>query len=103
MTAVEIVALAGGILALIVSVCTIVTFVINRKKEGYERGFDYGGICEDIKYIRNSCDDTRLDIKDVNRKLDQQNERLIRVEEGQKSDRKRIEVLERKIDAKGDD
>ena len=94
MTAGAIVGLVGGIVAAIAAICTIVTFTINRGKDKYQEGTDDGGIRGDIKYMRNSFDDLRLDVKEIARKQDQQGERLTRVEESVKSAHKRIDAIE---------
>ena len=94
MTAGAIVGLVGGIVAAIAAICTIVTFTINRGKDKYQEGNDDGGIRGDIKYMRNSFDDLRLDVKEIARKQDQQGERLTRVEESVKSAHKRIDAIE---------
>ena len=94
MTAGAIVGLVGGIIAAIAAICTIVTFTINRGKDKYQEGNDDGGIRGDIKYMRNSFDDLRLDVKEIARKQDQQGERLTRVEESVKSAHKRIDAIE---------
>ena len=56
----------------------------------------------DIKYMRNSVDDMRLDVKEVARKQDALGERLIRVEESTKSAHKRIDTIEKEIHRKED-
>lgn len=94
MTAGEIVGLAGGILAAISTVCAIIVFFTNRGKDRYKDGQDDAGIKGDIKYMRNSFDDLRLDVKEVARKQDSQGERLTRVEESVKSAHHRIDELE---------
>ena len=96
MTAGAIVGLVGGIVAAIAAICTIATFAINRGKDKYKEGNDDGGIRGDIKYMRNSFDDLRLDVKEIARKQDQQGERLTRVEESVKSAHKRIDTLEQR-------
>jgi hypothetical protein len=94
MSSEAIIALAGSILAIGSAICAIVTFIINRKKDGYENGKDEEGLRGDIKYMRNGFDDLRLDVKEIARKQDQQNERLIRVEESCKQAHKRIDEIE---------
>lgn len=71
----------GAIIASISAICAIVAFVLNRKKDGYDKGKDDGGIRGDIRYMRNGFDDLRLDVKEIARKQDAQGEKLAKVEE----------------------
>lgn len=96
MTAGEIVGLVGGIVALVAGICAIFAYFNSRKKEHYQEGSDDSGIRGDIKYMRNSFDDLRLDVKEVARKQDNQGERLTRVEESVKSAHKRIDTIEKR-------
>ena len=68
----EIVGLCGGIIGILGTICAIITFMINRKKDNYKEGADDSEIRGDIKYIRNFFDDLRLDVKEIARKQDQQ-------------------------------
>lgn len=77
-------------------------FVASNRKSKFQDGQDDGGMRGDIKYMRNSVDDLRLDVKEFGRKQDQlgervakSEERLARVEESNKSAHKRIDALER--------
>ena len=93
MTAEAIIALVGGIVGVLASICAIVAFVITRKKEGFAEGKDDGEMKGDIKYIRNNFDDLRLDVKELKRSSQQQEIRLARVEESVKSAHKRIDEI----------
>lgn len=97
MTSIEIIALVISIIGAVSAICAIVAFFINRGKDKYERGDADGSMRGDIKYMRNSVDDMRLDVKEVARKQDALGERLIRVEENTKSAHKRIDTLEKEI------
>jgi peptidoglycan hydrolase CwlO-like protein len=97
MSAIEILTLVISIVGAISAICAIVAFFINRGKDKYEKGNDDGNIRGDIKYMRNSFDDLRLDVKEVSRKQDALSERLVRVEESTKSAHKRIDTLEKQI------
>ena len=103
MTSVEIVALVISIIGAVSAICAIVAFFINRGKDKYDKGDTDGGLRADVKYMRNSFDDLRLDVKEVGRKQDAFGERLIRVEESTKSAHKRIDTLEKKINHTEDD
>ena len=97
MSAIEILTLVISIVGAISAICAIVAFFINRGKDKYEKGNDDGNIRGDIKYMRNSFDALRLDVKEVSRKQDALSERLVRVEESTKSAHKRIDTLEKQI------
>ncbi len=47
-----------------------------------------------MDYIARGVDDIKLDLKDQARKIESQNERLIRVEESAKSAHKRLDKVE---------
>lgn len=90
----EIIALVGSIVAVIASTCAIATYAINRSKDKFNDGANDSGIKADVKYMRNSFDDLRLDVKEVARKQDTQGERITRCEESLKSAHHRIDGLE---------
>lgn len=97
MTIGEIITIFGAVIAAISAICAIVAFVLNRKKEGYEHGKDDGGIRGDIRYMRNSFDDLRLDVKEIARKQDVQGEKLAKVEESCNQAHARINRIEQHI------
>lgn len=85
MTGMEILTLIISLVGMVSAICAIAAFFISRGKDKYQKGEDDGNIRGDIKYMRNSFDDLRLDVKEVARKQDALGERLIRVEESTKS------------------
>lgn len=97
MSANEILTLIISIVGAVSAICAIAAFFISRGKEKYEKGNDDGNIRGDIKYMRNSFDDLRLDVKEVSRKQDALGERLARVEESTKSAHRRLDTLEKQI------
>lgn len=102
MTAGETIGLVGGVVAALSAITAIVAFFVSRGKDKYKEGSDDGGIRGDIKYMRNSFDDLRLDVKEVGRQQTAQNERLVRCEESCKQAHRRIDGIERK-NTGGDD
>ena len=96
MTVGEIVGLTGGILTAITAVTAIIAFFVGRGKDHYKEGADDSSIRGDVKYMRNSFDELRLDVKEVARKQDNQGERLTRVEESCKQAHKRIDGMEQR-------
>ncbi len=97
MTIGEVFAVVCSIVATLAAICTIVVFFTNRGKDKYNDGKHDESMKGDIKYMRNSFDDLRLDVKEVARKQDSQGERITRTEESVKQAHKRIDTLERKI------
>ena len=87
----ESITLVGSALAVVASLCAIGAFMISRNKDKFNDGANDGSLKGDIKYMRNSFDDLRLDVKEVARKQDNQGERLTRVEESVKSAHHRID------------
>lgn len=53
MTAGEIITIIVGVIGIAASLCAVLSFILTRKKEHYERGKDDGGLRGDIKYMRN--------------------------------------------------
>ncbi|MGN0819899.1 MAG: hypothetical protein ACI4M6_05875 [Christensenellaceae bacterium] len=96
-----IIAIASVVISAIAVTCTIIGVTRDRKKDDYNAGKDDGGIRGDIKYMRNSFDDLRLDVKEVARKQDTQGERLTRVEESCKQAHKRIDEVARHVEYTG--
>ena len=75
------IALLVSIVTGVSSICAIIAFVIKQKNSVFQNGKYDGEIRGDIKYMRNSFDDLRLDVKEMARKQDAQSERITRVEE----------------------
>lgn len=72
----------------------VASYKRNNKKDAYQDGDQDGSIRGDIKYMRNSFDDLRLDVKEVARQQSTQNERLVRCEESCKQAHKRIDRID---------
>lgn len=68
--------------------------IITMKKDSKNQGASEASISSKVDYIARGVDDIRLDLKDQARKIESQNERLIRVEESSKQAHKRINKLE---------
>lgn len=100
MAAGETIALICSVIAAIASVTAIIAFAINRSKDKFNDGANDSSIKGDIRYMRNSFDDLRLDVKEIARKQDDQAERLARCEESVKSAHHRIDGLDNKIGGK---
>ena len=72
----------------------VASYKRNNKKDAYHDGDQDGSIKGDIKYMRNSFDDLRLDVKEVARQQSAQSERLVRCEESCKQAHKRIDRID---------
>ncbi|MEG2289906.1 MAG: hypothetical protein RSA29_02560 [Clostridium sp.] len=86
----------GAICAVIGAVIGISTFKRNQNKDIKQEGRDDAVISTKLEYISRGVDDIRLEIKAQDRKIEDINGRLIRVEESTKSAHKRIDSLEDK-------
>lgn len=87
----SVVAACGSIAAIVFGVVSIKR---NNKQDAYKDGDQDGSLRGDIKYMRNSFDDLRLDVKEVARQQTTQNERLVRCEESCKQAHKRIDRID---------
>ncbi|MEY9980063.1 hypothetical protein [Lysinibacillus sp. RC79] len=68
--------------------------IVTMKKDSKNQGVSEASISSKVDYIARGVDDIKLDFKDQARKIESQNERLIRVEESTKSANKRLNKLE---------
>ena len=68
--------------------------IIALKKESKNQGASEANISSKVDYIARGVDDIKLDFKDQARKIESQNERLIRVEESAKQAHQRIDKME---------
>lgn len=68
--------------------------IITMKKDSKNQGASEASIFSKVDYIARGVDDIKLDLKDQARKIESQNERLIRVEESAKSAHKRLDKVE---------
>ena len=100
MTTGGIIAVVCSVIAAVASVTAIISFAINRSKDKFHDGANDSSIKGDIRYMRNSFDDLRLDVKEIARKQDDQAERLIRCEESVKLAHHRIDGIEKKMGGK---
>ncbi|WP_107951726.1 hypothetical protein [Lysinibacillus parviboronicapiens] len=68
--------------------------IITMKKDSKNQGTSEASIFSKVDYIAQGVDDIKLDLKDQARKIESQNERLIRVEESAKSAHKRLDKVD---------
>lgn len=74
----------------------IIGVIAATRKNSRNDGEEQASIRSKVEYIARGVDDIRLDIKDQARKIESQNERLIRNEESTKQAHKRIDKMEGK-------
>ena len=85
-----------ALVAVIGCLIGVIGFIRGTKKDGKTDGQELASIKGNLDYIARGIDDIRLEQKDQARKIDSQNERLIRTEESTKSAHRRIDKLEGK-------
>ena len=84
------------LIAVIGCLIGVIGFIRGTKKDGKTDGQELASIKGNLDYIVRGIDDIRLEQKDQARKIDSQNERLIRTEESTKSAHRRLDKLEGK-------
>ena len=84
------------LIAVIGCLIGVAGFIKGTRKDGKTDGQELASIKGNLDYIARGIDDIRLEQKDQARKIDNQNERLIRAEESTKSAHRRIDKLEGK-------
>lgn len=89
------VALIIAVIGLIVSILSIISFVLTRREKGRKEGVEYGEMEQDIKFIKNAQTNVILGQEKISTKLDVVNEKVIRLEEKYKSVDKRVTKLEK--------
>ncbi len=83
-----------AIVGLIVSLLTIISFVLTRREKGRKEGVEYGELESDIAYIKTAQTNILVGNDKISTKLDTINEKVIRLEEKYKSVDKRLTKLE---------
>lgn len=86
------------IFSIFVALFAIITFFSTRKKENTEIGNKSGELSADLKHMNGTLTDIRIDINEINHKLDINSERITRTEESVKQAHKRLNTLESKIE-----
>ena len=79
---------------LIVSLTTIISFVLTRREKGKKEGIEYGELESDIAYIKTAQTNILVSNDKISNKLDTLSEKVIRLEEKYKSIDKRLTKLE---------
>ena len=84
-----------AVVGLVVSLTTIVSFVLGRKDKGRQEGAEQGEMANDIKYVKQTQTDILVSQKEILNKLDKTGERVTRLEEQEKMLERRITKLEK--------
>ncbi len=82
---------AGTIVGMVLA---YLTFMSKVKEANKKDGIESGQLKADIEYIKRSSDTTLLELRDLNRTVNNHADRLARVEESTKSAHKRIDNIE---------
>lgn len=82
---------AGTIVGMVLA---YLTFRSKVKEDNKKDGIESGQLKADIEYIKRSSDTTLLELRDLNRTVNNHADRLARVEESTKSAHKRIDNIE---------
>lgn len=90
-------ATACSVLAGIATICSILTFVNNRKRANQTDGGNMTQLQSDLRYVRDGIDDIRLDIKDLTRKQNDMSIKIAREDERIASIERRVKKLEDNI------
>jgi len=84
------------ILPIVTAGCTVAAFLIARAKEHNTSGKQTGMIQADIDHIKRRLDDLLLEIRDINKRVEQYGERITRIEESAKAAHKRLDDIEKR-------
>lgn len=84
-----------GVIGVLVSVLSIISFFNNNKQKSKDDGTTQGEMLNDIRYIKNSQQDIIINQKELSKKFDDHTERLIRIEEKVKQHEDRLDKLEK--------
>lgn len=91
-------ALIQIIFSISVAFLSIVTFFYTRKKENMASGNKTGELYSELRHINAVLSDVRVEINEINHKMDTNSERITRVEESVRQAHKRLNTLENKIE-----
>ena len=75
------------------------TFHNNRKKDNKKEGAQEATFRADLQYIKELLQDVRSEMKELTKSIDQHSEKIAKCEEQLKSAFRRLERLEKHIDA----
>ena len=90
--------LVVAVIGLIVSIMTIVTFVLTRKEKGKAEGVEQGEILNSLKYIEQSQTNVLIGQKEMTAKLDKINEEVIVLKVKENILEERESALEERVD-----
>lgn len=84
--------------AAISAICAIITFLATRKDRVEDSAENAANMKNDLKYVRDSVDNIRLDIKDMLRKQNEMSERLAKDDLRLKELDRRVTNIERRLE-----
>lgn len=85
-----------SILSALVSIIAIINFWKSSKKENEQSGSKAGALQSDLAYIKNLLNDVKTEVKGINERIEENTERIAKVEESVKQAHARLSLLETK-------
>lgn len=85
-----------SILSAVVSIIAIINFWKTSKKENEQSGSKAGALQSDLAYIKNLLNDVKAEVKGINERIEENTERIAKVEESVRQAHKRLTQLENK-------
>lgn len=83
-------------LSCIMAIIAIITLANNSKKDTQKEAEERAAMRSDMKYIRSSVDEIRLDNKSIQKDVADLKVKVVEIEQGMKSAHKRIDDLQQK-------
>lgn len=81
------------VLSCIMAIVAIVTLATNRKKDTQDDAIQRANLTADVKYIRNSIDDIKVENKTIQRDVGDLKIKVVEIEQSVKSAHKRLDDL----------
>lgn len=91
-----------SILSAVVSIIAIINFWKSNKKENEQSGSKAGALQSDLAYIKNLLNDVKTEVKGIDKRIEENTERIAKVEESVRQAHKRLNQLENKYYKGGD-
>lgn len=85
-----------SILSAIVSIIAIVNFLRTSKKESKQSGSKEGALQSDLAYIKNLLNEVKTEVKGIDKRIEENTERIAKAEESVRQAHLRLNLLETK-------
>lgn len=83
-------------LSALVSIIAIVNFLRANKANSEQAGSKAGALQSDLAYIKNLLNDVKAEVKGIDKRIEENTERIAKVEESVRQAHKRLNQLENK-------